>query len=92
MIEEEERKVKLWESLTTDDYKKAGQTFDLMDFKYSELEPDQADDESEYLERNEKLLQLLEKKENIQPVSGNFSVTINWLTTSVCLLVEEAVE
>ena len=92
IIEEEERKVKLWESLTTDDYKKAGQTFDLMDFKYSEPEPDQPDDESEYLRRNEKLLRLLEKKENVQPLSGNFSVTINSFTTSGSLLVEEAVE
>ena len=44
MIEEEESKVKLWESLTTDDYKKAGQTFDLMDLKYSKPEPVQQDD------------------------------------------------
>lgn len=49
IIEEEEKKVKLWVSLTADE-------------KYSEPEPDQQEDDSQHIERNNKLLRLIEKK------------------------------
>ena len=65
----EEELVKLWEWLTEDDYQKAGQTFDLLNFTYAMPDPDQQDDNTEYQERNDTLLRLMDKKENQQPVS-----------------------
>ena len=41
--------MKLWDSLTADE-------------KYSEPEPDQQEDDSQHIERNNKLLRLIEKK------------------------------
>lgn len=40
MIKEEEKKVKLWDSLSKEDYQQAGETFDLLEFRYPEpVEP-----------------------------------------------------
>ena len=71
-IEKEEEHGKLWESLSEDDYRKAGQTFDLLNFTYVMPDPEQQDDDLEYQERNETLLRLIAKKENQQPVSCTF--------------------
>ena len=67
-IWEEEGKVKLWDSLSQEDYRKAGETFDLLEFHYSEPTEDE-DQSPEHQERGEKLLRLMQKKENHQPVS-----------------------
>lgn len=48
---------------------KLGETFDLLEFKYTEPEPAaHSEDDVDYKERNEKLLHLIKKKENHQPV------------------------
>ena len=73
MIKEEEQKVRKWDSLEEEDYRKAGETFDLLGFRYTEPEPAaKLDDDAEYKERDQKLLLLLEKKENHQPVSKQY--------------------
>ena len=80
MAEDEERKRRQWESLTPDQYRKAGESFDLLEFKFQNEDPD-PDEDGEYGERNRKLLRLIEKKENHLPVgladdqcyAGNFS-------------------
>ena len=73
MIKEEEQKVTKWDSLKEEDYRKARETFDLLDFRYTEPEPAaKLDDDAEYKERDQKLLLLLEKKENHQPVSKQY--------------------
>ena len=71
MIKEEEKKVKRWDSLSEEDYQQAGETFDLLEFRYTEpVEPvAHSEEDLEYRERDEKLLRLIEKKENHQPVS-----------------------
>ncbi|CAH3027411.1 unnamed protein product, partial [Porites evermanni] len=66
MAEDEERKRRQWESLTPDQYRKAGESFDLLEFKYQNEDPD-PDEDGEYGERNKKLLRLIEKKENHLP-------------------------
>lgn len=49
----EEHKVQLWDSLSEDDYRKAGETLDLLDFKYTEPEPAaHLEDEVIYKEQN----------------------------------------
>ena len=68
MIREEEGKVKLWDSLSEEDYRKAGETFDLLEFQYSVPASKDQDQSIEYQQRNEKLMRLMEKKENHQPV------------------------
>ncbi|KAL9965925.1 hypothetical protein ACROYT_G029792 [Oculina patagonica] len=68
MIKDEEEKVTQWASLTDKDYRLAGETFDLLEFKYSMPDPEPEPDDAEYKERNEKLLHLIAKKENHQPV------------------------
>jgi len=40
MIWEEEERVKLWDSPTEEDYAEAGNTFDLLEFKYAMPDPD----------------------------------------------------
>ena len=78
MIREEEERVKLWDSLTEEDYAEAGNTFDLLEFKYAMPDPDPADqDDKAYDERDANLLRLIEKKNNHQPVS--------YLSTCTCL-------
>lgn len=57
-----------WEALTPEDFCKAGESFDLFDFAFQHAEPDPEEDEK-YGKRNEKLLQLIAKKENQKPVS-----------------------
>ena len=47
---------------------KAGESFDLLDFKFQLADLDPEEDE-EYGKRSEKLLQLIAKKENEVPVS-----------------------
>ena len=49
-----------------DDYSQAGQSFDLLEFKFQDTDPDPEED-VEYLKRNERLVQLLAKKENQLP-------------------------
>ena len=81
MAEDEERKRRQWESLTPDQYRKAEESFDLVEFKFQNEDPD-PDEDGEYGERNRKLLRLIEKKENHLPVgladdqcyAGNFSI------------------
>ena len=68
MADKEARRRDQWESLTPEDYCKAGESFDLLDFKFQPADPDPEEDE-EYGKRNEKLLQLIAKKENQVPVS-----------------------
>ena len=71
---EEEVKVGKWESLSPEDYKKAGESFDLLDFKYQDEDPD-PDEDAEYAKRNDKLMQLIAKQENHLPVSRlNFDI------------------
>ena len=71
MIREEEERVKLWDSLNEEDYEEAGNTFDLLGFKYTMPDPDPTDqDDQAYNERDANLLRLIEKKENHQPVSS----------------------
>ena len=65
---DEEAKVKEWESLSPEDYKKAGESFDLSNFKYQNADPD-PDEDAEYGQRNEKLMRLIAKNENHLPVS-----------------------
>lgn len=76
MIKEEEKKVKLWDSLSKEDYQQAGETFDLLEFRYPEpVEPAaHSEEDLEYREQDEKLLHLIEKKENHRPVSFCLSV------------------
>ena len=62
MAADEEPKVKQWESLSPEDYKKAGESFDLLNFKYQNADPDP--DEDEYEQRNETLMRLIAKNEN----------------------------
>ena len=69
MIKDEEEKVMQWASFTDKDNSLVGETFDLLEFKYSM--PDPEPDDAEYKERNNKLLHLTAKKENHQPVSPN---------------------
>ena len=68
MIREKEGKVKLWDSLSEEDYRKAMETFDLLEFQYSVPASKDQDQGIEYQQRNEKLMRLMEKKENHQPV------------------------
>lgn len=92
MIREEEERVKLWDSLNEEDYAEAGNSFDLLEFKYTMPDPDPVDqDDKEYNERDANLLRLIEKKENHQPVSYPrtctcLSVLIMMLDTSKCWL------
>ena len=68
MADEEAKRRDQWESLTPEDYCKAGESFDLFNFKFQHADPD-PEEEEEYGKRNENLLELIAKKENHEPVS-----------------------
>ena len=68
MVDKEAKRRDQWEGVTPEDFCKAGKSFDLFDFIYQHAGPDPEEDE-EYGKRNEKLLQLITKKENQKPLS-----------------------
>ena len=77
MIREEEDRVKSWDSLNEEDYAEAGNTFNLLQFKYTMPNPVTTDqDDRAYNGRDENLFCLIKKKDN-QPVS--------YLSTCTCL-------
>ena len=67
MVDKEAKRRDQWEGVTPEDFCKAGKSFDLFDFIYQHAGPDPEEDE-EYGKRNEKLLQLITKKENQKPL------------------------
>ena len=62
MIIQEGKRIQQWESMTPEDYRTAGESFDLMDFRYVEPAEKEEDDDAEYQERAERLLRPIEKK------------------------------
>ena len=68
MANKEAKRRDQWESLTPEEYCKAGESFDLIDFKFQPADQDPEEVE-EYGKRNKKLLQLIAEKENQVPVS-----------------------
>lgn len=63
MADKEAKRRDQWETLTPEDFCKAGESFDLFDFAFQHADPDPEEDK-EYGKRNEKLLQLIAKKES----------------------------
>jgi len=74
MIIQEEKRIQQWESMTPEDYRTAGESFDLMDFRYAEPAEKEEDDDAEYQERAERLLRLIDKKQNYPPVGANVTL------------------
>lgn len=73
MAKEEEERVKLWNSLSDEDYLVAGRTFDLLEMKYSELDQETDEVGEDYLKREKDLEQLMEKKKYKLKVGDLFS-------------------
>jgi len=61
--------------MTPEDYRAAGGSFDLTDFRYAEpAEKEEDSDDAEHQERAEKLLRLIDKKQNYPAVGANITL------------------
>lgn len=83
MANDEEKKVDLWNSLSDEQYREAGQSFDFFELRYEEPDPETEEMGEEYQKREEELERLLKKKNNHLEVKNLFNV-LTTVTTNLC--------